>query len=164
MTGEAWRGKVGKMSEAEVAEFLAGDPICRLGCLDDDGWPYVAPCWFAYLDGGFYNIPRARSAWARHIQRDGRVFLCIDDSTRFNRRVLVKGEATVVEEPNLGGRWVEIARSMSLRYLGELGPKYLEPTLVEPRWLLFVRPLRMTTWQGVDWAARYKHAEWGSHG
>jgi hypothetical protein len=53
---------------------------------------------------------------------------------------------------------------MSLRYLGELGPKYLEPTLVEPRWLLFVRPLRMTTWQGVDWAARYKHAEWGSHG
>ncbi len=160
MGGEAWRGKVGKMTDQELAEFLAGDPICRFGCLDEDGWPYIAPCWFEYRDGGFYIVPRARSAWARRVQRDRRVFLCIDESSRFNRRVLVKGEATVLEEPNLGGRWVEIATRMSRRYLGELGPRYLEPTLAEPRWLLFVRPLKMTTWQGVDWAPRYKHAKW----
>ena len=141
---EAWRGKVGRLSEAELGEFLAGGQICRLGCVDEDGWPYVVPCWFEYSDGGFYIIPRARSVWARHVRRDPRVFLCIDDSTRYNRRVLVKGKAGVLEEPNLGGRWVEIARRMSLRYLGELGPKYLEPTLGEPRWLLFVRPLKLT--------------------
>ena len=105
-------------------------------------------------------IPRERSAWARHIQKDPRVFLCIDDSTRYNRRVLVKGRAAILEEPNLGGRWVEIGRRMSLRYLGDRGPDYLEPTMVEPRWLLFVRPLKMTTRQGVDWAKRYKHAPW----
>jgi nitroimidazol reductase NimA-like FMN-containing flavoprotein (pyridoxamine 5'-phosphate oxidase superfamily) len=160
MPQDAWRGKVGPMNAEEIAEFLAGDPICRLGCLDDDGWPYVVPCWFEYSDGGFYIIPRARSAWARYLHRNPRVSLCIDDSTRYNRRVLVRGEAAALEEPNLGGRWVEIARRMSLRYLGELGPQYLEPTLVEPRWLLFVRPLHMTTWQGVDWASRYKHAAW----
>jgi len=148
------------MSEEETSRFLSGKPFCRLGCLDEAGWPYVVPCWFEYSDGGFYIIPRAKSAWARHIQRNPRVALCIDDETIYNQRVLVKGEATVLEEPNLGGRWVEIARRMSLRYLGELGPKYLEPTLVEPRWLLFVRPLKMTTWQGVDWAQRYKHASW----
>ena len=157
---EEWRGKIGKLSAEEMAEFLAGNPFCRLGCLDEEGWPYVVPCWFDYSDGGFYIIPRSRSAWARYIQRDPRVFLCIDDMTIYNRRVLVKGEATIVEEPNLGGRWVEIARRMSLRYLGEHGPNYLEPTLVEPRWLLFVRPLKTTTWQGVDWAKRYKHADW----
>ena len=157
---EQWRGKIGRLNEAAMAEFLAGNPFCRLGCLDEDGWPYVVPCWFEYGDGGFYIIPRARSAWARHIQRDARVFLCIDDSTRYNRRVLVKGEAAVLEEPNVGGRWVEIARRMSRRYLGELGPQYLEPTLSEPRWLLFVTPLKITTWQGVDWAPRYKHSNW----
>ena len=74
--------------------------------------------------------------------------------------MLVKGKATVLEEPNLGGKWVEIGRRMSVRYLGERGPDYLEPTLVEPRWLLFVRPVKMTTWQGVGWAERYKHAKW----
>ncbi|MBI3696379.1 MAG: pyridoxamine 5'-phosphate oxidase family protein [Acidobacteria bacterium] len=157
---EEWRGKIGKLSPEEIAEFLSGGVFCRLGCLDEDGWPYVVPCWFEYSGGGFYIIPRARSAWARHIQRNPRVFLCVDDSTTHNCRVLVKGEASVLEEPNLGGRWVEIARRMSLRYLGEHGPDYLQPTLVEPRWLLFVRPLKMTTWQGVDWAQRYKHSEW----
>ena len=68
------------------------------------------------------------------------------------RKVMVKGEAEVVDEPNVGGRWAEIGKRMSIRYLGEHGPNYLEPTLNEPRWLLFIRPLETTTWQGVDWA------------
>jgi len=155
-----WRGKIGRMDEAETAEFLSGNPFCRIGCIDEDGWPYVVPCWFEYSDGGFYIVPRERSVWARNIQRNPKVFLCIDDSTVHNKRVLVKGEAAVLEEPNVGGRWVEVARRMSLRYLGEHGPDYLEPTMVEPRWLLFVRPIKMMTWQGVDWPQRYKHANW----
>ena len=155
-----WRGTIGKLSDDEIAEFLSGGTFCRIGCLDEEGWPYVVPCWFEYSDGGFYIIPRARLAWARHIQRDPRVSRCIDESTRFNRRVLVKGRAEILEEPNLGGRWVEIGRRISVRYLGEHGPEYLEPTLIEPRWLLFVRPLKMKTWQGVDWHKRYKHAKW----
>ncbi len=157
---ENWRGKVGKMSAEEIEEFLGEAQFCRMGCLDEDGWPYVVPCWFEYSDGGFYIIPRARSVWARNIQRDGRVFLCIDESTMYNRRVLVKGRAEVREEPNIGGAWVPIAKRMSLRYLGERGPDYLEPTMVEPRWLLFVSPETMKTWQGVDWAKKYKHAKW----
>ena len=40
---ESWRGKIGGMSEPEVNDFLAGNIICRLGCLDGDGWPYVVP-------------------------------------------------------------------------------------------------------------------------
>jgi nitroimidazol reductase NimA-like FMN-containing flavoprotein (pyridoxamine 5'-phosphate oxidase superfamily) len=157
---EEWRGKIGKLTEEEMNAFLAGNPFCRLGCIDADGWPYVVPCWFEYSDGGYYIIPRERSAWARYIQRNPKVFLCIDDSTVYNVRVLVKGEATVLEEPNVGGKWVEIARRMSVRYLGEHGPDYLEPTMVEPRWLLFVKPLKTMTWQGVQWPERYKHAAW----
>ncbi len=154
---EEWRGKIGPLSEEDLAEFFAGNPVCKLGCLDAEGWPYVVPCWFEYSDGGYYIIPRERSAWARFVKRDGRVFLCIDESNPPQRRVLVKGIARIVEEPNVGGKWVEIARRMSLRYLGEHGPDYLEPTMTEPRWLIFVTPLETTTWQGVDWHRRYKH-------
>ena len=39
---EEWRGKVGKMSEQEFAAFLSGIPFCRIGCVDEEGWPYVA--------------------------------------------------------------------------------------------------------------------------
>lgn len=125
---EEWRGKIGKMTDEEMAEFLSGNPFCRIGCVADDGWPYVVPCWFEYNDGGFYIVPRAESVWARYIQRDGRVSLCIDDTTIYNNRVIVKGEATVLEEPNLGSdagwklrvgclcvTWASTARSISSR-------------------------------------------------
>jgi len=157
--GEEWRGRIGKMSQQEMEEFLAGGAVCHLSCLDEQGWPYTNPVWFEYSDGGFYVIPRERSVWARHIQRDPRVSLCVDELNPL-RKVVVRGEARVVEEPNVGGRWVEIARRMSLRYLGEHGPDYLVPTLGEPRWLIFVQPKSIMTWQGVDWASRYKHSKW----
>ena len=105
-------------------------------------------------------FPARRSAWARYIQRDGRVFLCIDDTTIYNHRVLVKGEATVLEEPNLGGQWVEIARRMSVRYLGEHGPQYLSPHSPNRDGYCLSARVKMTTWQGVDWAERYKHSKW----
>jgi len=157
---QSWRGKIGRMSEEDLSAFFAGKPVAKLGCLDEEGWPYVVPTWFEYADGGYYVIPRERSAWARHLQRDGRVFLCIDEDVPPQRRVLVKGRATIVEEPNVGGRWVETARRMSVRYLGAHGPDYLVPTLGEPRWLVFVEPRETRTWQGVGWPERYKHGKW----
>ena len=45
---------------------------------------------------------------------------------------------------------------MSTRYLGENGPKYLAPTMDKPRWLYRLVPVSMQTWQGQDWARRYK--------
>jgi general stress protein 26 len=157
---QEWRGKVGKMTEAQVNEFLATDNLCRLGVLDDDGWPYVVPVWFLYRDGGFYIVPRERSAFATYMENDPRVYLDIDEPGSL-RKVLVKGEAQLIERPNVGGKWVEIANEMSYRYLGPHGPDYLVPTLNEPRWLFFVKPITTKTWQGVDWASKYKHDTWG---
>ena len=62
--------------------------------------------------------------------------------------MLVQGTAEVVAQPNVGGKWVAIARRMALRYLGEDGPKYLEPTMKDPRWLIFIRPRTLKSWQG----------------
>jgi len=145
------------MTRVEREAFLAGGVVCRLGCLDEDGYPYVVPVWFEYADGGFYLVPRARSAWAVHLQRDGRVSLCIDGAD--GRRVLVKGHASVIEEPNAGGRWVAVAKRMGARYMGERATGYLDQTANEPRWLFFVTPERVVTWKG-GWAKRYKHSAW----
>ena len=93
-----------------------------------------------------------------YLERDGRVTLCIDAES--GDRVLVKGRASVVERPNVGGRWEPIAREMVLRYRGEEGLPYLEATRNEPRWLFFVTPTKITSWTGGGWAARYKHSAW----
>ncbi len=146
-----------RMSPAEITAFLNEPHICRLGCVDETGAPYVVPCWFHYADGGFYFVPRARSIWARYLQRDPRVFLCIDADS--GRRVLVKGKAQLLETPNIGGRWVAIARAMAQRYGGEAGLSYLQTTIDEPRWLFFVDVEQMLSSTG-GWAKRYKHYDW----
>lgn len=146
------------LSDAELNTFLAGPVICRLGCLADDGWPYVVPVWIQHAGGGFYVVPRERSTWARYLQRDERVFLCLDERDQ-HRRVLVKGRAALLETPNVGGRWVPILREMAERYWGARGLDYHQQSLNEPRWLFFIHPLEISSWHGT-WAARYKHYPW----
>ena len=102
----------GPMSGAELEEFLAGGEICRVTCLDDDGWPYAAPVWHEYSDGGFYLVGREESHWSHYMSRNPRVSLCIDTVAN-PAKVLVQGEAEVIEQPNIGGKWVEIARRMA---------------------------------------------------
>jgi hypothetical protein len=155
MSEEGWRGRVGRLNEAEVTEFLAEPQLARLACLDDEGWPYVVPCWQEWDCDSFWVIPREKSAWARYLAGDPRCAITVDE-TGGQRKVVAQCSAHMVEEPNVGGRWVPIAERMSLRYLGENGPKYLEPTLDKPRWLFRLDPVNLQTWQGVDWAARYK--------
>jgi PPOX class probable F420-dependent enzyme len=150
-----WRGQIGKMSHEELDAFLAGDMLCHLACLKDDGIPYIVPCWFTWDGASFWIIPRRRSAWAHYLQERSAVALAISEPTQPYRKVSVEGKATIVEEPNVGGTWVAIAQGMSLRYLGEHGPEYLEPTLSQPRWLIRVDVDRLTTWQGVAWHPRY---------
>lgn len=155
MDNHGWRGKVGAMDTAEVERFLSEPVFARLATVDADGWPYVVPVWHEWLGGVFHVIARERSAWADHLVHEERCAVTVDED-RDQRKVIAQCRAVVVEEPNVGGAWVEIARRMSLRYLGEHGPDYLEPTLKSPRWLFALEPSRVWTWQGIDWAVRYK--------
>lgn len=154
-----WRGHIGPMSHAEVEAFLTTGTLCHLACLKDDSMPYVVPCWFDWNGEAFHLIPRQRSAWAAYLRQRPAVALAISEPMPPYRKVEVEGTAVIIEEPNIGGRWVAIARTMSLRYLGEHGPDYLEPTLAQPRWLIRVEPTRVRTWQGVGWHPRYVVAE-----
>jgi hypothetical protein len=154
-SSESWRGKVGQLDREELDSFLAEGRIARLACIDEEGWPYVVPCWQEWDGEGFWVIPRKKSAWAGYLRQEPRCAITVDEDGTL-RKVIAQCTAKLVEEPNVGGRWVPIAERMSLRYLGENGPKYLEPTLDKPRWLFYLEPHRLWTWQGVDWARRYK--------
>lgn len=153
---EAWRGKVGPLDSDEIREFLAGPRVARIACLDDEGWPYIVPCWQEWDGSGWWVIPRERSAWAQYLDREQRCAITVDEDGGGQRKVLAQCTAEVVERPNVGGRWVPIATRMATRYLGEDGPRYLEPTLDKKRWLFYLRPRQVITWQGQDWAKRYK--------
>ncbi len=155
---QAWRGKIGGLDDAEVGSFLNEGVLARLAVIDADGYPYVNPVWFEWdaEEGIFWVIARKKSRWAEYMKNNPKVGMTIDDDRKPLRKVMVQGDAKVVEEPNVGGLWVKIAERMSVRYLGENGPEYLVPTLDKPRWLFKITPTFFTTWQGVDWHDRYK--------
>ena len=152
---ESWRGKVGRLTGDEITDFLTEGHIARLACLDDEGWPYVVPCWHEWDGTSFWVVPRARAAWGRYLAREPRCALTVDEAGS-QRKAIAQCRAHVVEEPGTGDTWVPIAERMSVRYLGENGPKYLVPTLDKPRWLFRLEPVKLQTWQGQDWARRYK--------
>jgi hypothetical protein len=142
------------MTAEEVDTFLSQPLVAHLACHDADGWPYVVPTWFEWDGAGFWIIPRRRSAWAEYLRADPRAGLAIDDPAT-GGRVVCQGTAELVEEPNVGGRWVAIGQRMAVRYRGEAGRAYLQATLDQPRWLFSLRPKALVTWNGAGWHERY---------
>ena len=84
-TGEVknreWRGKVGKMMEDEFAAFLAGNPFCRIGCVDEEGWPYVVPCCLSIAMEDFTSFP-GRSRLGRGTSRRTAACSCVSTILR----------------------------------------------------------------------------------
>ena len=160
---EAWRGKMGKMSPSEIDQFLGEPFLARVACLDGNGWPHVVPCWYQWDGKAIWVVPRAKSMWAHYLAAEPRCAVTIDESSAADeeagvgvqRRFLAQCKATIVEQPNVGGRWVEVARTMSIRYYGEKGPSYLEPTMTWKRWLVRLDPVKIQTWQGISWPKSY---------
>lgn len=168
-TDPGWRGsRIGRMTTEEMNEFLRGPWLARLACLKPDGWPYVVPVWYHWDGVGFWVVPRARSAWAHYMALDPRVSLVVDEPDPPIRKVMCEGTAVVVEagvgpyldngEPSL---WNKIGEKYTgPRYLGEERSKeYRGSVNVEPCWTFKIVPRKIVTWQGFDWASRYKHPE-----
>ena len=112
-SGESWRGKVGQLDREELGAFLGEGRIARLACLDDQGWPYVVPCWHEWDGEGFWVIPRKKSAWAVYLRQEPRCAITVDEDGTL-RKVIAQCTAKVVEEPNVGGRWVPIAERIAI--------------------------------------------------
>lgn len=160
---DEWRGRIGGMTPERMDKFLASDAIARLACVKPDGMPYVIPVWYQWDGNALWFVGRERSEWCRYLQANPKCSVVIDRTGEVDLgddqfaipKVFFEGLADVVEEPNVGGKWVGIAEEMSVRYFGPNGPTYLDSTRNQPRWLIKVTPTRMKSWEGVGWAPKY---------
>ena len=144
------------LTSEQVDELLAGPIIARLATVKPDGSPYVVPVWEYWEDGAMYIIPREKSRFMEYVKNEPRVAVsCADDVDPDHPRLLIEGTAEIVEGPvKMAGRTLDIAREMVVRYAGEPGLAYLESTIDNPRYLLRIRPDKMTTW-AKGWHPRY---------
>ena len=89
-----------QMSHDEYRRFLTEQARTgKLATVSADGRPHVVPIWFV-LDGEtiVFTMGRA-SAKAKHIARDPRVALCVDDETPPFAFVLIEGTAETTLNP-----------------------------------------------------------------
>jgi nitroimidazol reductase NimA-like FMN-containing flavoprotein (pyridoxamine 5'-phosphate oxidase superfamily) len=150
------------LTKSELNDLLDKPLIAKFSTVTPDGWPYTNPVWFAHEDGKILIIPRKHSRFVEHIKKNPKVCVLVDETTAPYAKVQILGTAKILEGPITGGRWVEIARRMAARYFGpSIGPKYIEGTLDQPRYLVEVTPVKIATWRGTgkgdrtEWHPRY---------
>jgi nitroimidazol reductase NimA-like FMN-containing flavoprotein (pyridoxamine 5'-phosphate oxidase superfamily) len=149
-------GKMRGLYPDEIQAFLDGHVVARIATIDSRGYPYITPVWQEWDRQAMWVIPREKTVFVQHLKSNPRVAVsCALDSSPYTR-ALFCGSAEIVAGPApMHGDWLAMARRMALRYLGERGPEYLEPSLGRPRYWVKITPETTITWEGVEWAAKY---------
>jgi hypothetical protein len=115
------------MSDEELVAFLTSEPAHTgtLATVRADGRPHVAPIWFA-LDTstigedspiGDLVFNTGTDTWkGKHLRRDPRVSLCVDDERPPFSFATIEGVATLGEELDEVAHWAAIIGG---RYMGQ---------------------------------------------
>jgi nitroimidazol reductase NimA-like FMN-containing flavoprotein (pyridoxamine 5'-phosphate oxidase superfamily) len=94
--------KIGALSDAELATFLAEPWNGRIATVSPEGWPYLAPVWYEFEGAtrSFLIVGRERAQWIAHIRTNPRVaFHVADDQHAHHTRVQVRATARILEGP-----------------------------------------------------------------
>ena len=103
------------MSPAEVLEFLEAGRTLIVTTQGPDGWPHVAPMWYAVRDGKVVFRSFTKSQKIVNLQRDPRLTVLLEkgDAYAALRGVMIKGTATLIED---AARVLEMYGELSGRY------------------------------------------------
>lgn len=103
------------LAEAEAWDLVAGAHTGILATTRADGHPVPIPVWFVVLDRAIYVRALSKTRKVAHIRRDRRASFLVEDGEQWNRlrAVLMVGEATVVEEPDVVG---QVTEAMAAKY------------------------------------------------
>jgi nitroimidazol reductase NimA-like FMN-containing flavoprotein (pyridoxamine 5'-phosphate oxidase superfamily) len=155
--------KIGKLTDDEMADFLAQPWNARLATVTPENTPYIIPLWFEFdaTERVFYIVARERARYVEHILHNAAVALHVADDLHLEHtRVLVEGTAEIISgpvSPEEDQALHELVSAMARKYLGEEGLRYAQRTMRNPRYLIRIVPQRWTTWTGQQWAARYRY-------
>jgi Pyridoxamine 5'-phosphate oxidase len=101
-----------KMSEAEVASFLAEERTLTCATAGPRGWPHLMPLWYVLREAPVGEPGPRLWAWTyavsqkvRNLERDPRVTLQIEAGEEYQllRGVMIESEVRVHREPEVVG-------------------------------------------------------------
>jgi PPOX class probable F420-dependent enzyme len=138
-----------RMSKEEYQAFLMnGTKTGKLATVARDGRPHVVPIWFV-LDGDdvIFNTGE-NTAKAKHMARDPRVALCVDDQQAPYSYVMVEGIAETAPNPP---EMLEWSTRIAARYMGqELAESFGKRNAVDGELLVRVTPTRVIAEKNIS--------------
>lgn len=137
-----------KMTKEEYNAFLSeGARTGKLATVGPDGQPHVVPIWYV-LDGDAIIFMTGEStAKAKHMRREPRVALCVDDESPPYAFVMVQG--TVQYSPN-PPEMLDWSTRIAARYMGAvLAESYGKRNAVDGELLVRLTPTRVIASKGV---------------
>ena len=95
-----------RMTDGEVAEFLAEQRTLVCATNGRDGWPHLMPLWYVLRQGEPWAWTYARSQKVRNLERDPRASLALEAGESYDelRGVLLECEVTIHRDPDAVGR------------------------------------------------------------
>ena len=143
------------MSKEETASFLSqGTLTAKVSTVNKDGTCHTVPIWFV-LDGEEEEEEEAEgqdiifttsseSVKAKHIRRDNRVTLCVDDQKPMYSFVTVYGNATITQYSDNPDEQLKWSTKIAERYMGkENAERYGKRNAGEGELLVRVKPTKI---------------------
>jgi PPOX class probable F420-dependent enzyme len=83
------------MSKEDMNAFLARPIIARIATVRANGSPQIVPMWFFYEDGVMYMSTRTHAAKVKHLQKNPRAAVVVDEMVAPMKNKVVTIEGTV---------------------------------------------------------------------
>jgi len=130
------------MTKKEMQAFLARPLIARLAVVRPNGTPQIVPMWFLYEDGVMYMSTRTYAAKVKHLQKNPRVAVVVDEMVAPLKNKVVTLEGTV-EEQTTGVK--EMTTKIYYKYLGKEGAAtpFAQQSINTPRVILKITPKKI---------------------
>ena len=94
--------KIIRMTEDEVASFLASRRVATMCTFNHDGTIHAVAMWYGFLDGCVTVETKAKSQKVQNLRRDPRLTLLFEDGDYYEelRGVELVGTAEIVDDPD----------------------------------------------------------------
>ena len=104
-----------KMSNAEVAEFLARERVANVATNGRDGWPHATALWFVMRDAEPWSWTYRKSQKVKNLERDPRATLMIETGEEYHelRGLMIEADAEVNSDFDTV---FQLAQDLNLRY------------------------------------------------
>ena len=136
-----------RMTDEEVAEFLATERTLQVASIGPDGAPHLVPMWFAVVDGRIAFWTFAKAQKALNLRRDPRITCLLEAGESYGelRGVSITGRAEIHDDYD---SVFDVGAAVYSRYQGDMTHASRAGVEIEAkkRVAVFVNPDKTASW------------------